>query len=121
MAETAVFCVSGALAIKIGENVDATGYTEANRNIAAAQAESLINVMTRYNWSDNYSGLNADVKKILEEAAACWAAIDFIIYNTAGYTDRVEAEDLINVNWAKFNFLINVLKDQKAVTYTNGA
>jgi hypothetical protein len=121
MAETATFCLSGAIAIKAGANVDTGGYTEANRNIAAYQAEGLINVLTRHNWTDAYSGLNQDVKAILEEAAACWAAIDFISYDMSGYTSRTEAELMINVNWAKFWKLIEILKDQKAVTYTVGA
>jgi len=121
MAETAIFAGSGAVLFKIGENYDATGWTEANRNFVAGQAEALINTITRTNYSDSYATLNVDVQKMLEEAAACWAAIDFISYNMAGYTSRVEAEDMINILWAKFNLITDILKDQKSVTYVSGA
>jgi len=124
MAETAVFAGSGAVLFKIGENYDTTAWTgpsgEIFRNFAAGQAEALINTLTRNNWSDVYATLNDDVKKLLEEAAACWTAVDFITYNMAGYTSRNEAEDMINILWAKFNYIIDVLKDQKAVTYVAG-
>ena len=121
MAYTGIFCTEAEIAIKVGENVDGTGHTEANRNLAAAQAESFINVMCRYNFSDNYAGLNADVKSILSEAAACWIAIDFITYNMEGYTSRAEAESMINVNWAKFWKLMETLRDGKSLTYMQGA
>lgn len=121
MADTSNFVVSGAVAIKCGAGVSATALTEANRNIAAAQAEAFINTVTRNNWSDDYASLNADVKYLLEEAAACWIAIDMIGYDMSGYTTRYEAESMINILWAKFWRIIDVLKDQKAVTYINGA
>jgi len=121
MAENATFCISGAIAIKVGANVSSAGYTEANRNITAIQAEDFINVITRYNWTDNYAGLNTDVKSVLEEASAAWAAIDFINYDMSGYTSRTEAELMINVNWAKFWKMIELLKNQIAPTYIKGA
>jgi len=121
MADTGIFCTSGALLLKVGENYDATGFTLPNTNQAIAQAESVINAVCRYNFSDSYAGLNIDVKKLLEEAAACWASIDFISFNMAGYTSRVEAEDMISILWAKFWKIIEILRDQKVVTFINGA
>lgn len=121
MAHTGIFATKAEIDVKVGENVDTTGYTEANINAACLWAESYINVATRYNWSDNFAALNADVKYVLAEAAACWVAIDFITYNMSAYTTRIEAEDMINVHWAKFNRLLGALMDKKKELFARGA
>ena len=121
MAHTGIFCTKIEIDVKVGENVDATGYTEANINNSCAQAESFINVQCHYNFSDSYASENADVKRLLSEAAACWVAVDYIAYNMAGYTSRIEAEDMINLQWAKFNKCIALLKEQSNVNYLKGA
>lgn len=121
MAHTGIFATKAEIDVKVGENVDATGYTEANINASCLQAEAYINVACRYNFSDNYAGLNADVQGILSEAAACWVAVDFISYNMAGYTSRIEAEDMINLQWAKFNRCISLLMGKKHETFMKGA
>ena len=109
------------IALFAGENVDATGYTEINRNLAIAQAERYLCCLMRNNVVDNFSALNADVKAILTEWAGRYCAICFIIFNTAGYTDRIEAEDMINVLRDKALRNMAILKDQKTVTFINGA
>lgn len=121
MAHTGIFATKAEIDVKVGDNVNATGYVEAHINDSCAQSESFINVMCRYNFSDNYASLNADVKRILSEASACWVAIDFINYNMAGYTSRVEAEDMVRILWGKFWACINVLKDQKSIDYMEDA
>lgn len=123
MAESATFCISGAVLDKAGGNVSGAFYVdnEAERNRINLQAESLINVETRKDWTAVYSGLSVKVKSILEDAASCWAAIELIKWDMSGYTSRIEAEDLINVLWAKFRKLVDILKDQKSVTFISGA
>lgn len=64
MAHTGIFATSDEILVKAGEKYD-TSVTEARINALCLQAESIINVMTRYNWSDAYASLNADVKGIL--------------------------------------------------------
>jgi len=83
--------------------------------------ESFINTATRTNYSDSYASLNADVKRILSEAASNLVAIYGISYDMSGYTSRIEAEDMINILWSRFNQCIAMLMDQKSVTYINGA
>lgn len=114
---TGIFATLAEITFKVGENADTTGFVEANINNACAQAESLINALCKYNFTDAYAGLNADVKRILSEAAACWVAVDFISYNMNAYTSRSEAESMINLLWAKFNKLIEVLQNQSVVSY----
>ena len=66
MAHTGIFATSSEILTKAGENYD-TSVTEAKINELCLQAESFINVATRYNWTDAWQGggLNADVKYIL--------------------------------------------------------
>lgn len=117
MAHTGIFATKAEIDLKVGEKVDSTGYIETNINNACAQSESFINIKCRHNFSDTYSTLNADVKRILSEISACWVAVDFIAYNMAGYTSRVEAENMINLHWAKIQALLQVLIESKNITW----
>ena len=121
MAHTGIFATSAECASKVGENKDSTGWVEANINQWCSEAESYINVLCRYNFSDNYSSLNADVKKILTETCSNLVAIYGIQYNMAGYTSIVEGEDMLNILWARFQQCIDLLKDQKRIGYMNNA
>jgi len=98
------FCTSGAAIMKAGKGLNfelsaakLMGSTDYAVEQWIAQAESTINVNCRYNFTDAYSGLNVDVKKILEDVASSLAAIYIIQYDMSGYASRIEAEDMINV------------------------
>lgn len=121
MAYTGILCTEAEIAIYAGENVDATGHTEANRNLLVAQAESYLCVLSRYNYVDNYAALNADVKKILNEFCARFVAAACIAYNMAGYTSRLEAENMLNIHYLRMAQLEDMLRDQKNLTYMQGA
>jgi len=118
---TGTVCTEAEIAAYAGELVDATGATEANRNDWVAQAQSFLSVLMKYNVVDNYAGLNANTKRILSEWAARYAAIAEIAYNMAGYTSRVEAEDMINVHWARMAKIEELLHNQDHVTYLKGS
>lgn len=118
----AIFFTKPELDVFVGENVDLTGYTEINQNRIALMVESYINVACRHNFSDTFAGsLNADVKHLLSIAAASLASVTFIAYNMAGYTSRIEAENMINVNLWIHRKTMGLLFDQKSVTFINGA
>lgn len=121
MAHTGIFATAAECASKVGENVDTTGWIEANINQWCAEAESEINCQCRYNFSDRYASLNADVKKILTAACTSYVAICGICYNLAGFTSRIEAEDMINVLRDTYLRLIKILKDDKVQDFINGA
>ncbi len=91
MTHTGIFATAAECISKAGENVDITGWVEANINQWCAEAESFINCLSRYNWSDGYAGLNVDVKKILTEAESNLVAMYGISYNMSGFTTRIEA------------------------------
>jgi hypothetical protein len=117
MAYTGTIVTEAEMSLMAGENVDATGDTEANHNILAAQAESYLSNLMQYNVVDNYSGLNEDLKRMLSEWAARYAAITLIAYNMSGYTSRVEAEDMIMIHWARMQAIEGLLKDKNVVDY----
>ena len=48
--------------------------------------------------------------KMLDEYAERYAAILAISYNMAGYTSRIEAEDIINVHWARMQEIKELLE-----------
>lgn len=112
MAHEGIFATSDEILVKAGANYD-IGITEARINALCLQAESKINVMIRYNFSDNYATLNADTKHILSETASNLVAIYIISYNMSVYSSRVEAETMLDVCWANYKDNIKELKDLK--------
>jgi len=120
MADTGIFCTTAEVARKAGANASATSVAEAYVNQYVAEAESEINSVTRYNWSDNYAGLSADVKSILKSAASNLAAIYVITYDMSGFTSRTEAEDMINVLRDGYLRALSILIDKKVQDFMVG-
>lgn len=106
---------------KAGANCSAVSKAEAYVDDYTTQAESEINVATRYNWSDKYGTLDVDVKGILKEAASNLAAIYVIQYDLSGYTSRIEAEDMINILRDGYLRCIQLLRDIKNQTFVLNA
>jgi len=120
MAHTGIFATSDEVLVRAGENYD-TSITEARINDLCAQSESIINSVCRYNFSDDYSGLNADVKRLLSSASAAFCAIHIIAFNMSGFTTRTEAEDMINVQRDSFLRDLSLLRDKKVQDFMNNA
>jgi len=123
MATATTMCLSGAVLLKAGANVSSVLTTDASSQIEQfiLQAESFINVVTRVNYTDGFADLNADVKKILEDAASSYAAVSCINYDMSGYSSRAEAQTMLDVNWAKFKECIDLLKDKKHTDFMDDA
>ena len=111
-----IMAASGACLLKAGENVS-TEFTGTNAETKwealIAQAESYVNAVTRFNWSDVYSTLNSDVKLILEDVVSNLAAIYGIQFDMFGYTSTDEAEVMINVLMTRATMGLGLLKDQQ--------
>ena len=112
MAYTGKFCTEAEIESKEGANVSAD-ITEAMHNLWAAEVESFINCITRYNWTDAYNSLNSDVKGLLAEAASNLIAIYSIQYDMSGFSSRHEAEDMITILRDRANWAIKSLQDKK--------
>lgn len=121
MVDTGIFATTAEVQRKAGNGASTTANTEAYINDYISQAESLINVMTRNNWSDDYASLNADVKGILKEVASNLAAIYVITYDMSGYTSRTEAENMINVLRDAALRGMSVLRDKKQQKFMENA
>lgn len=120
MAFTGITATEAEINQKSGANVSAS-YTDTMKTQCLLQAENFVNVATRYNFSDNWGSLNVDVKYLVTEVTASIVAIEAIKYDMSGYTTRVEAEDMINVLWARIQECMKLLVDQKGITYMKGA
>jgi hypothetical protein len=114
-----LYCLSGAALNKAGLNRSLSGANVVDEYIL--QAESIINVATKKNWSDTYSSLNVDVKYVLEHAAACLAAIEVINYDMSGYTSRSEAETMCDVLWTSYLRDVKILEDINSRDFMTGA
>ncbi len=111
----ATFCTTTQAENKAGAGASSEGKGNAEEYIE--QAEGTICTMARYDFVDNFDSLTDHAKKILEEAASNLAAIYIISYDMSGYTQRIMAEDLINILRDAALRNISILRDQKAVTY----
>jgi len=112
MAYTGTIVTEAQIALMSGENVDATGDTEANHNDLAAQAEAYLSNLLRYDVATNWASIATVTRQILSEWAARYAAMTLIAYNMAGYTSRVEAEDMINIHIFRMREIEAILKEQ---------
>ena len=121
MVDTGIFATTAEVQRKVGAGASTTSNTEAYINDYMTQVESFINVFTRFNWSDAYSGLDADVKGILKQIASDLAAIYVIQYDMSGYTSRIEAEDMINVLRDSALRGLSVLQDKKNQSFLEEA
>lgn len=121
MADTGIFATTAEVSRKAGDGASTTANTEAYINDFMTQVESEINCMCRYNFSDNYSSLNVDVKNLLKEVASNLAAIYVIQFDFSGYSSRTEAEDMINVLRDAALRGMSILRDKKTQDFMNGA
>lgn len=122
---TSTFCTSGACLLKAGKNVstDFSTGTPGGQTATAAidqlinQAESYLNTLTRINYTDTYASLNGDVKKILEDAASCHAALAMVTYDTSSYTSRAEAQTILNVCYARLTDAVQLLREKQFTNF----
>jgi len=110
------FTTSGATIYKAGVNAAAsiTGHWQIDNWID--DVEHYICLLCRTDFISAWGTMDANKKYVLREAVENLAAIYCIQYDMSGYTSRVEAEDMINILWARFQDCVMLLKDQKSVT-----
>jgi len=120
MADSGIFTSGGTVLKYTGANVSSISSTEAYTNVYIFAAESEINVSTEYNWSDNYSTLNADVKGMLNKTAAMIAAMDVIHYDMSSI-GVLEATTRCDILTYHINKNIEILKNKDKQSYITGA
>ena len=120
MVATSIMSTDAEMLAMMGANVGA-GSTDENNTAWGLQAESYLNILARYNFSDNFAALNVDVKQILSEYVARYVAAAAIAYDMSGFTSRIEAEDMLNVHIFRMRAIEKLLVDQKSETFLQGA
>ena len=117
-----VLTTSGAVLVKAGSGVSSV-VAESGAIVTELiqQAEGWINMVTRFNWIDEFPTLNEDVKHMLTEAASNLAAAYLINYDMSGYTSRTEAEIMINLLILRADEILGILIDKKQETFVRGA
>ena len=83
---------------KSGANVS-TAFTDTMKTQSLLMAENYLNVETGKNWSDDFSGLDVDVKSLVTSYTASWVASDAINY------------DIDAIGRGTANLMLNVLRD----------
>lgn len=114
----ATMALSGSVILKAGVGVHAdiaSGVVDIDGFIT--QAESLCCAISRYDWIANYGTVETNLKDFLREVIEDIAAIYCITYDMAGYTSRIEAEDIINVLRDAALRGLSILRDQKGVKF----
>ena len=104
-----------------GENVDATGDVIANHQFLHDYAAGYISAMLDYDVITNWSSLTANIKFLITEWAARLAATQLVAYNMAGYTSRIEAEDIINVHVYRMKQIEKILLEPGALKVLGGS
>ena len=93
-----------------GENVNATGATADRKAALVKQAESFLTALMKFDITAGYAGLGANLKLLFNEYGARYAAMQLILFNTATYSDRIEAEDMVNVHLFRLREIQKVLQ-----------
>ncbi len=120
MAFTGIMATEAEIDQRSGADVS-TAFTDTMKTAALLAAESTVNNVVRFNFSDNYSTLNADVKYILTDVAASLVAIQAISYDMSTYPSRTIAEDMISTLRDAALRGLSILRDKKRETFINGA
>ena len=120
MAYTGIMCTEAEIDQRSGANVSAS-YTDVMKTAAVLAAESKVNDLCQYNFSDNYATLNADVKYLLTDVVASIVAIQAICYDMSGYTSIREAENMVNVLGNAVTTGMSILMEQAKEDFINAA
>ena len=114
------FTTSGSATYKAGDGMT-TNIPKEAWDLWISGAEAYINVATRFNWSDEYSTLNDDVKYVLEDTASSKVAMNAIGYDMSGYSSRSEAETMVDILTDSINNNITILKEIKSRDFVTEA
>lgn len=112
---TTTYCTSGAVVLKAG--INAPLLTDFQYAQLINQAESFVNVQSRYNWIPIFSTLGSGAALIIEDATSSYAAMNVAGYDPSGYSSRQEFQTILDINWSKVVECINLLRDEKFKTF----
>ncbi len=82
------------------------------------QAESQIQLQTRKDWVSGAEALEPKNSKLLDKVASAIVGMDMINYDMSGYTNRTEAEIMLDKLNNEVQVGISTLRDIKTQTFT---
>lgn len=106
---------------KAGANASTVSNAAAYVTDFMFQAESYINAVCCYNFSDNYTTLNDDVKGILKLAASNIAAMYVLNYDLSGFSSAREAETMLDILSDGADKAISQLKEKAVIAFMRAA
>lgn len=121
MADTGIFVSGAVVQMKAGLNASSTATAEAYTNEFIAEAESFINSVCKFNFSDSYATLNTDVKYLLRETASNLAAVYCINYDIASFPTVGQAETMLDVLRDRAAACLEILKEKDKQSFIKGA
>lgn len=110
MAEAGTLTTNAEVGYKAGASKSTVSSAEAYTNVFIKEAEAQLSAAARYDWVTNYASVSAIGKEILRDAASSYAAVQVINYDMSGFTTRQEALIMVNILWAGFQKVINLLE-----------
>jgi len=123
MANAGQFAKDADILLRVGTGASATVKAAGWFDTIVVDQEAIISCMTRFDWVayDTATAIDAKVRGILIDTAACMSAIQGIIWDMSGYTSRIEAEDMINVLRDIALRNLSILRDKKVQDFITGA
>ena len=112
MAYTGITATEAEIDQKSGANVS-LAFTDTMKTQALLQHENFLNVETGKNWSDDFGGLDVDVKSLVTMYTASGVAMDAINYDMDGY-GRIQAQTMLDVLNNIMTRCMTVLKDKSS-------
>lgn len=92
------FCTSGAIVFKAGKNVDANiKISGAYLQQVSDESEAMINATANNDLITNFSTLDANFKKVLQDVASSYGGMLLIQYDMSNFNSRQEAEIMLDV------------------------
>ena len=92
-----------------GANVDA-GYTETMEDLLGVYTEAYLSNLVKYDIVTNWASINAIYKLMFSEYACRTIAVAAIQYEMAGFSNVVEAEDMLNIHLFRLEELHKLLE-----------
>lgn len=121
MAATSILSTDDEMNAMAGENVNTTGWTDANKTAWGLQAEAYVASLSKYDWSTNVTTILGVAAEMLSEFVARYTATGGLAYNMANLTTRFEAESMIAIHLARMNAIEELLKDPDFVNFVSNS
>ena len=114
MVTTGVLCTDANVKTKAGPYIssDIDSGDTAETDFWIDCAEGQLCAAAKYDWVTNYASVSAIGKDILRDAASSYAAVMAINYDTTGITTRASMATKINILWASFQKVIDLLEGE---------